>query len=120
MSEEENKEASEQKVEKKDIKSLVAIIPPAGALKSTQKKISEKRIRVRYSSTKPEHITINPKLASELGIKDKAYIVIAGKKRFLFNVILDENVPENEVYANNEFMKENGVSDNSIATIRSL
>jgi len=110
--------SSEEKKEKPDIKTLVEIIPPAGTLKRKEKKVTEKRIRVRYSNAKENQILINKKLAEELGIKDKAYIVVAGKKRFLFNVVIDDSVPENIVYANTEFMKENGIADNSIATIR--
>ncbi len=119
MSEEKDVGEKETKREgKPDIKSLVAIIPPAGALKGGEKKQMEKRIRIRYSNAKENQVIISTSLAKELGIKEKAYIVVAGRKRFLFNVILDDSVPENEVYANTDFMKENGIADNSIATIR--
>lgn len=114
----EGKEGGPEK--KKDIKSLLAIIPPAEAMKKEQKKLTEKRIRVRYSNAKPGEVIISQKLANQLNIKEKAVIVVGGKKRFEFKVVIDENVPENEVYANNEFMKENGIADNSIATIRAL
>ncbi|MGB9785294.1 MAG: hypothetical protein ACPLSO_05855 [Fervidicoccaceae archaeon] len=104
--------------EKKDIKSLLAVIPPAGS-GIKQKVLKEKRIRIRYSSAKPGQILINPSLAKELGIGEKAEIVVAGKKKFVFSVVLEDSVPSNAVYANTDFMKENGVADNSIATLRS-
>jgi len=103
--------------EKKDIKSLLAVIPPAGS-EAKQKVLKEKRIRIRYSSAKPGQIMINPSLAKELGIGEKAEVVVAGRKKFTFAVIIDDSVPPNAVYANTDFMKENGVADNSIATLR--
>jgi len=110
----------EQVGEKKklDVKSLVAVIPPADALLRKEKKLQEKRVRVRYGNVKEDQIRISKKLAEELGIKEKAYLVVAGRKRFLLNVIIDENLPENTVFANEELLRENGVADNSIATVR--
>jgi hypothetical protein len=114
-------QGEEKKVEQKkekDIKSLLAVIPPASALKGGVKKIQEKRIRVRYGNVKEGFVKISGALAKELGITEKAYIVVGGKKRFLFDVIIDDSLPANEAYANPDLMRENGIADNSIATIR--
>jgi hypothetical protein len=35
-----------------------------------------------------------------------------------FKAVIDENIPQNEVWVNEELMKERGVSDNSLATVR--
>ncbi|MCC6052305.1 MAG: hypothetical protein LM585_03615, partial [Fervidicoccaceae archaeon] len=95
-----------------------AIVPPATSLFSRQKVLQEKRIRVRYGEVEENQIKINPQLASQLGITDTAVLVVAGKKRFTMNVIIDEDVPMDIVIANPQLMKDNGVADNSIATIR--
>ncbi|MEM3285326.1 MAG: hypothetical protein QXP23_02815, partial [Fervidicoccaceae archaeon] len=79
--------AEEEKLpEKKDLKSLLAVIPPARS-QEKPKTVREKRIRVRYSSAKAGQILINSSLAKELGIGEKAEIVIAGKKKFVFSVV---------------------------------
>lgn len=111
------KETGEQK-KKTDVKSLVSIIPPAGALRREEKKLREKRIRVRYGNVKPDQVKINKKLAEELGISEYAELVIAGRKKFRLKVILDDSVPDNVVMANEEILREHGVADNSISTIR--
>ncbi len=103
---------------KRDIKSLISIIPPADQLKETVKKIREKRIRVRYGNVKPNQLLINPKLVKDLSLEGKAVIVVGGKKRFLLEIVEDEKVPVNEAFMNMELMKENGIADNSIATVR--
>ncbi len=117
--EEEEEEALKERG-KHDIKALVAVIPPATALKGAkQAKIPEKRIRVRWNAeVKPEQAKINPKLAGDLGITDKLELVVAGRHKFVLTAVLDENVPYNEVWANEDLLKEHGVADNSIATVR--
>jgi len=110
-------ENEERMPDKKDIKSLLAVIPPAGSGEK-QKFQKEKRIRIKYSSAKPGQLMLNSSLAKELGIREKAEIVVAGKKKFSFSVIIDDSVPSNVVYANTDFMKENGIADNTIATLR--
>lgn len=111
---------TESSMEKKkpDIKTLVSVIPPAGALKKREKKLLEKRIRVRYGPVKPDQVKISKKQAEELGIKDYAVIVVAGRRKFKLKVVIDDSVPENIAIANEELLSEHGVADNSIATIR--
>ncbi len=115
----EEKKEEEKEKKKIDIKALVALVPPASALKHRETKRVEKRIRLRTKvDVKPTQAKISPKLANELSIGDKLEIVIAGKKKFVFETVLDENVPENEVWVNVNLMREYGVADNSIATVR--
>ncbi len=111
-------EEQEKKSEKPDIKSLVAVIPPAMALKRKEKKTLEKRIRLRWSDVEENEVKIHPNLAKELSIKDYAEVVVAGRHRFVAKVVLDDTIPVNEVYANEEMLREHGVADNTIATIR--
>ncbi len=118
MSEEVKEEGKKEESKKLDVKSLVAVIPPAEALLRREKKIQEKRVRVRYGNVKQNQLMISKKLAEMLGIRDKAYLVVAGRKRFLLKVIINEEQPENIVYANKDLLQENGVADNSIATVR--
>jgi len=113
----ENKEEGVQQKKKVDIKALVKLVPPASALKQRTSKAREKRIRLRLTDINPTKAKINPKLAEQLGISDKLEIAVSGKK-FVFEAIKDESVPENEVHVNEELMKENGISDNTIATVR--
>ena len=108
--------SSEKKL---DIKILTAIIPPAKQLKKESKKVLERRIRVRRrDEVKPEYAIINSKLANELEIKDYLEIVVAGKKRLKFKVHIKDEVPEKEVWCNSDVLRENGIADNSIATVR--
>jgi len=103
---------------KMDVKALVEVVPPATSLFSRQKVLQEKRIRVRYGEVEENQIKINPQLASQLGITDTAVLVVAGKKKFAMSVIIDESVPMDIVIVNPQLMKDNGIADNSIATIR--
>jgi len=120
MPEEEKKEEvkeQEQQKKKVDIKALVKLVPPASALKQRTSKAREKRIRLRLKDVKPTQAKINPNLAEQLGITDKLEIAVSGKK-FVFEAVKDSSVPENEVHVNEELMRENGISDNTIATVR--
>jgi hypothetical protein len=118
---EEEKEKSEELLpDKADIKAALSLIPPASALKSRERRLLEKRIRLKYDpSLEREEAKINPQLAKELDIKDKLEIVVAGRHRFVFRAIIDDEVEYNRVHVNPELMEENGVADNSIATVRS-
>lgn len=111
--------AEEIKLEKPDIKRALAVIPSASALKQREKRLSEKRIRLRYDySLKPEEAKVHPTLAKELGIEDKLEIVVAGRHRFVFKAIVDEEAEPNRVHVNPDLMEEHGIADNSIATVR--
>lgn len=117
---EKQEQTQKQEEKKKDIKALVAIIPPASqVLGRKEKKLAEKRIRVRRKpNIKPEHAYINPQLAKELGITEYLEIVVARRHHLAFKAIQDENVPPNEVWCNEDLLREEGIADNSIATIR--
>lgn len=114
-------QAKEEEVyphKKMDVKSLAAIVPPASTLFSRQKVLSEKRIRVRYGEVGEDEIKISPQLAAQLGISERAELVVAGRKKFSMKVTLDESVPMDVAIANPQVMRESGVADNSIATLR--
>jgi hypothetical protein len=115
----EREEKEEIKIEKPDVSRLLAAIPPASALKARQKKVTEKRIRLRYDDTlEPEEAKIHPNLARELNIGDLLEITVAGRHRFVFKAIKDEEIEENVVHVNPDLMEEHGIADNSIATVR--
>lgn len=105
---------------KRDIKALVAVIPPASqVLSRREKKVKERRIRVRLKEVvKEEELHISSRLANELNIKDRAYLSIPGKKRMEFRVIINDSVPYGEVWVNAEIMRGKGIADNTLATIR--
>ncbi len=102
----------------KSIKDLVKLIPSPSEMRG-QKRLSEKRIRIKYdASLEPEQAKIHPSLAKELGIDDKLEIVVAGRHRFAFKAIIDEDAEPNRVHVNPDLMEEHGIADNSIATVR--
>jgi len=106
--------------EEKSIDRILDLIPSASQLKETKKVLREKRIRIRYDDELDEdEARISLKLARELNIKDHLEIVVAGKKRFAFKAIIDEDTEENVVFVNGDLMEEHGIADNSIATVRS-
>jgi len=107
--------------QKVDVSKLVSIIPPASELKKKEKKISEKRVRIRFDHSLNEPVARVPSsLASLLGIKndDTVEIVVAGRKKFTFKAIVFESPDENVVYIYPKDLDKSGVADNSIATIR--
>lgn len=109
----------EGKTAKKDIKSLVAIIPPPQSFSTKRSKPKEKRIRLRYSSlVKHDELRIPKALADELGIKDVVYVVVAGRKTLELKAVIDDKLPPTEVLGNSELMKSKGIADNSVVTIR--
>ena len=113
-------EAEEEPMpDRPDIRRALSFIPTASALRQRERRLSEKRIRLKYDySLKPEEARIHPSLAKELGITDKLEIVVAGRHRFIFRAIIDEEAEENRVHVNPDLMEEHGVADNSIATVR--
>ncbi len=112
------------KEEKKiDVKKLVAVVPPPTMLfaKKQTTQVREKRIRLRYApDVSPEEAKICSRLAKELGIGEYLEITVAGRKRFRFKAVIDDNVPYDYVYVNPDLMKQNGIADNSICTIRGV
>lgn len=104
---------------KERVSRLVDVIPPASALRETRKVLREKRIRVKYDpSVKPDSAKLNSTLARALGIVDRVELVVAGKAKFVLNAVIDDGVEADRVHVNPDAMREEGVSDNSIATIR--
>ncbi len=105
---------------KRDIKQLVAVIPPASQLMRREgPKIREKRIRVRLKpDIPPEELYLSPALAKYIGVKEKAELSVPGKKRMSFKAVIRDDIPENEVWVNEDLMRERGVADNSLATVR--
>lgn len=98
---------------------LVDVIPPASALKETRKVLREKRVRIKYDpSVKPDSAKLSGDLARALGIVDRVELVVAGRAKLVLNAIVDEGVEADRVHVNPDVMREEGVSDNSIATIR--
>jgi len=55
-----------------------------------------------------------------LQMSGRLEIVVAGKKKLELKTALFPEVPENEVWANTDEMKIQGLSDNSIATVRKV
>lgn len=87
------------------------------AVKIQQRK--EKRLRIKKVNEVSEgKLVINNEIASELEIENKAEIVIGGKKRLIFDVILNSSVPKNQVFINSNEAKLYGIADNTIATVR--
>jgi len=111
-------ENEKQEEKKLDIKALVAVIPPASSL-GKEKVKRERRIRVRaLPDVKEGFAKINPTLAKELGVTAVLEVVVARKRKLKLTAIIDENVPVNEVWCNLEQLKEEGIANNSIATVR--
>lgn len=114
-------EGGSQQTQKRDVRQLVAVIPPASeVLSKGMKRVLERRVRVRLKDEVPEGVLwIARRLADELGIKESAQLSVSGKKLVL-KALASEELPENEVWANEGFMRRNGVADNSMATVRSV
>ncbi len=113
-------EGEEKSQKKRDIKQLVAVIPPASQLMHKEgSKVREKRIRVRLKDNiPPEELHLSPSLAKFVGVKERVELSVPGKKRMSFKPVLNESIPQNEVWVNTELMREKGVADNSLATVR--
>jgi hypothetical protein len=117
-----NTEGAENKEERKvDIQKLISIIPPASELRRKETSIREKRVRIRFDeSLPPATARLSKSLASMIGVSDgdTIEIVIAGRKKFVFTARVVEEGGENTVYVYPEELREKGVADNSIATVR--
>jgi len=83
------------------------------------KQRKEKRLRIKLrDEVKEGKILINEKLAKELEITDAVEIVVGGKKKLVLSAILSSEIPPDNVIINTALAKANGISDNTIATIR--
>jgi hypothetical protein len=79
--------------EERRIDKILDFIPSASQLKETRKVLREKRVRIRYDNElDEEEARISTRLARELGIKDYLEIVVAGKKRFAFRALIEDDV----------------------------
>ncbi len=82
-------------------------------------RVIEKRLRLRQRDDVDRGTAkMNPNTMKYLGIEDEVEVVIAGKKRLRFKVLALDLVPENEVWANAQELRERGIADRTIATVR--
>jgi hypothetical protein len=104
------------------IDTLKVIPPPSMLRESKKRQILEKRIRVRRAENVEEgKARISPLLAREIGVSDDMVeIVVAGRKSIQLSPVIDEKVPQNEVWVNAEMLKTLGIADNTIATIKRI
>lgn len=109
-----------QEGEKRDIKDLLAVIPPASARKQEKRTVQEKRVKLRkMASIEPGYVAISAALVKELSIKDRAEISVKGR-RVKLQVIVQEGIPPGEIWASSNDPSLNLFSDNSVVTVRSL
>lgn len=79
----------------------------------------ERRLRLRRREEVPEgQARMNPSTMGELDIGRIAEVVVGGKKRLRFIALPLDSVPPNEVWCNSEELRQRGVADNTIATVR--
>ncbi len=112
---------SEGKPERKLL--IPSFLTPSGIKPEEKRERRERRLRIRRRGDVDEgKVKINPGVMRELGIGDKAEIVLVGggsrERRYVFTVVPSEDVPRNEVWCNEEEMRRLGIADNSIATVR--
>jgi hypothetical protein len=113
----ESVQSPEEAGKKRDIKALLAVIPPAEELRKRGKVVTEMRIRLKYNpEVKPGTIHLNPELAKELSVGDYAEISVH-RKRVKLKTVLNENVPRGEVWGSSD-LRNVGIADNSLVTIR--
>ncbi|ALL00637.1 hypothetical protein Pyrde_0587 [Pyrodictium delaneyi] len=124
MSAEEAKKQQEQEElprKKIDVRSALALIPPASQLLGREKKQRERRVRLRFHDELKEGIAkVNPELLKEIGEGEYIEIVVAHRHKFRYRVEKDDSVPPNEVWVNGAKLPEYGVSDNTIVTVRTI
>lgn len=104
-----------------DIRSALAMIPPASQILGKEKKVRERRVRLRFHDDIKEGIAkLNPQLIQEIGEAEYIEVVVAHRHKFRYKVEVDETVPPNEIWVNGSNLPEYGIADNSIATVRAL
>ncbi|MCQ5374069.1 MAG: hypothetical protein NO515_03480 [Candidatus Methanomethylicia archaeon] len=80
----------------------------------------EKRLRLRRKeNVERGTCKMNDATYKYLKISGKIEVVVAGKKKLELTASPTSDIPENEVWINVDEMKAAGLSDNSIATVRS-
>jgi hypothetical protein len=113
----ESVQSPEEAGKRRDIKALLAVIPPAEELRKRERVVTEMRLRLKYNpEVKPGTIHLNPELAKELSVSDYAEISVHGK-RVKLRAVLNENVPKGEVWGSSD-LRSIGIADNSLVTIR--
>jgi len=79
----------------------------------------EKRLRLRRrDEIEKGTAKLNSTTYKFLQIAGRIEVVVAGKKKLELKATSISDVPENEVWINTDEMKVQGLSDNSIATVR--
>lgn len=79
----------------------------------------EKRLRLRRRDEIDKGTAkLNSAAYKFLQIAGRIEVVVAGKKKLELKATSVSDVPENEVWINTDEMKVQGLSDNSIATVR--
>jgi len=79
----------------------------------------EKRLRLRRrDEIEKGTAKLNSTTYKFLQIAGRIEVVVAGKKKLELKTTSTSDVPENEVWINTDEMKVQGLSDNSIATVR--
>ena len=107
----------EEVSKRRDIRALLAVVPPAEALKRRERIVTEMRIRLKYNpEVKPGTLHMNPELAKELSVSEYVEISIHGR-RVRLKAVLSESVPKGEVWGSAD-LKSFGIADNSLVTIR--
>lgn len=82
-------------------------------------KCPEKRLRLKRKDDVDKGVgKLNSATCKFLNISSRLEIVVAGKKKLELNALPLPDIPENEVWINTDEMKIQGLSDNSIATVR--
>ncbi len=110
---------SEEVGKKRDIRALLAVIPPAEALKKRERSFTEMRIKLKYNpEVKPGTLHLNPELARELSVSEYVEVSVHGK-RVKLKAVLTDSVPKDEVWGSAD-LKSFGIADNSVVTIRAL
>ena len=104
-----------------DIRSALSMIPPASQILGREKKLRERRVRLRFHEEVREGVAkVNPELLSEIGEAEQVEVVVAHRHKFRYRVEVDDNVPPHEIWVNGSGLPEQGVADNTIATVRAL
>jgi len=97
------------------------MIPPASQILGREKKLRERRVRLRFHEEVREGVAkVNPELLSEIGEAEQVEVVVAHRHKFRYRVEVDDNVPPHEIWVNGSGLPEQGVADNTIATVRAL